>query len=101
MKKLLKAALTGGAIAAACAVLQHQPRRGPQPACCAADGQRGDEHDSVTGVEQRRRAEPVPLTDITGEYFEQVLDGYFEGWRDGYGQAISDVEQVLDDQTNE
>jgi hypothetical protein len=37
---------------------------------------------------------------MTGDYFEQVFDGYFQGWRDGYAQAINDVEQVLDDQTN-
>jgi len=27
--------------------------------------------------------------------FEQVLDAYFLGWRDGYGQALDDVEGVL------
>ena len=37
---------------------------------------------------------------MTGEYFEQVLDAYFQGWRDGYAQAINYVEHVLDDQTN-
>jgi hypothetical protein len=37
---------------------------------------------------------------VTGDYFEQVLDGYFQGWRDGYAQAIKDVEHVLDDHTS-
>ena len=34
---------------------------------------------------------------MTGENFEQVLDAYFQGWRDGYGQALDDVEDVLDE----
>ena len=38
---------------------------------------------------------------MTHDYFEQDLDGYFQGWRDGYAQAINDIEQVLDNQTNE
>jgi hypothetical protein len=37
---------------------------------------------------------------MAGDCFEQVLDGYFQGWRDGYAQAINDVEHLLDDQTN-
>jgi len=32
----------------------------------------------------------------TGDYFEQVLDGYFQGWRDGYAQALGDVDTVID-----
>ena len=35
---------------------------------------------------------------MTGENFEQVLDAYFQGWRDGYAQAINDFEHVLDEQ---
>jgi hypothetical protein len=38
---------------------------------------------------------------MAGDYFEQVLGGYFQGWRDGYAQAINDVERVLCEQTNE
>jgi hypothetical protein len=37
---------------------------------------------------------------MTGESFEQVLDAYFQGWRDGYAQAIKDFEHVLDEQRN-
>jgi hypothetical protein len=37
---------------------------------------------------------------MTGENFEEVLDAYFQGWRDGYAQAINDFEHVLDDQGN-
>jgi len=36
-------------------------------------------------------------THMTGDYFEQVLNGYFQGWRDGYAQALNDVESVIDD----
>ena len=31
-----------------------------------------------------------------GDYFEQVFDGYFQGWRDGYAQALNDVEDLMD-----
>jgi hypothetical protein len=37
---------------------------------------------------------------MTGDHFEDVLAAYFQGWRDGYAQAINDVEHVLDDQTD-
>jgi hypothetical protein len=37
---------------------------------------------------------------MKSDYFEDVLTGYFQGWRDGYAQAINDVEHVLDDQAN-
>ena len=37
---------------------------------------------------------------MAGDYFEQVLDGYFQDWRDGSAHAIKDVERLLDDQTN-
>jgi hypothetical protein len=29
--------------------------------------------------------------------FGDVLGAYFQGWRDGYGQALDDVEDVLDE----
>jgi hypothetical protein len=28
--------------------------------------------------------------------FGDVLTAYFQGWRDGFGQALDDVEGVLD-----
>jgi hypothetical protein len=34
------------------------------------------------------------------DYFKDVFDTYFRGWRDGHAQALADVEHVLDDQTN-
>jgi hypothetical protein len=34
------------------------------------------------------------------DYFQDVFESYFRGWRDGYVQAINDVQPVLDDQTN-
>jgi hypothetical protein len=40
--------------------------------------------------------EPAPL--MAGDYFEQVLDGYFQGWRDGYAQALNDVESLMGDE---
>ena len=57
----------------------------------AADGEGG--HYTIDAQRKRHIV-------MTGEYFEQVLDAYFQGWRDGYAQAINDVEHVLDDQTN-
>jgi len=34
------------------------------------------------------------------DYFQDVFDSYFRGWRDGYAQALNDVKHVLDDQTD-
>jgi hypothetical protein len=33
---------------------------------------------------------------MKGDCFGDVLDGYFQGWRDGYAQALGDVDQVID-----
>jgi len=33
---------------------------------------------------------------MAGDYFEEVFDGYFQGWRDGYAQALDDVEDLMD-----
>ena len=31
-------------------------------------------------------------------HFEEVLDSYFTGWRDGCAQALDDVDKVIDEQ---
>lgn len=31
--------------------------------------------------------------------FEDVLSGYFRGWKHGYRQALDDVDTVIDEQT--
>ena len=47
------------------------------------------------GATARSRA-CTPDRHMTGDYFAQVpLDGYFQGWCDGYAQALNDVEQGL------
>jgi hypothetical protein len=32
---------------------------------------------------------------MTGDYFEDVFSAYFQGQRDGYNQALDDVEGVI------
>jgi hypothetical protein len=32
---------------------------------------------------------------MAGDHFEQVLTGYVQGWRDGYSQAMHDVEDLM------
>jgi hypothetical protein len=32
--------------------------------------------------------------------FEEILDAYFRGWRDGYQQALNDVDVVIDHHTD-
>ena len=72
-------------------------RETPTPAHRGGDGQLR-RHRAAPPDAGQRRIRSVPL--MAGD-FDQVHDGYFQGWRDGYAQAINDVERVLDDQTEE